>query len=332
MALDPPQQAQFYPAKLRALTRDHLGFELEEVSGMPDGALGWSARASAVVYLAETVVGRALGRTLVSAQDRGAEQIHVICADEAAMVARRAATFKMPVDVWSIGTDGLAAAEPAPHAPSPVLPEATVALTADIVAAGADPVIEHGVLVGEVRGLEIVRAEDRNGVVELGVGVGDFDREVFGLIHGDVPTMEAVREVVETVARHRCPGADPHPLNRIVSERWLRSLLIDEPGRIGFSTLASAEPPVARVSVKETMPAIAVGELGGEEWVVAVSTGIDLDLVPYAADARLKLAPDAPLAIVVPSRDAHRVTSRLAASLEIPARLIAIDDNWRSWS
>lgn len=332
MALDPQQQAQVHAAKLRALTRDHLGFELEEASGLADGALGWSAQASAVVYLAETAPGRALGRTLVAAQDRGADTVHVICVDDASMVARRAAAFQMSIHVWSASGNEILAAEIAAHEPSADPPATTMALMADIVAAGADPVVEHGTLIGEVRGLEIVRAEERGGTVELRVGVGDFDREAFGLLHGEVPTMDAVCDVIATVTEHRQPGAAPHPLNRIVSERWLRSLLIDQPERVGFASLAGAEPPVARVSVKDTMPAMAVGERNGEQWIVAISTGIDLELVPYAADARLKLAPDARLAVVVPSRDAHRATARLAASLADPAELIPVDDDWRAWT
>ena len=332
MALDPRQQAQLYAAKLRALTRDHLGFELDDAGGLPDGALGSSRAESAVVYLAETAPGNALGRTLVAANDRGSARVHVLCVDDAPMVARRASAFQQPIDVWAIDESGLSPARVAAHVASNLPSESMMALTADIVAAGADPVVEHGVLLGEVRGLEIVRVENRDGVDELRVGVGDFDREAFGLIHGDVPTMAAVREVVAVVAEQRRPGASPHPLNRIVSERWLRALLIDAPWRIGFESLIGAEPPVARHSVKDTMPAIAVGERNGTEWVVAISTGIDLELVPYAADARLKLAPEAPLALVVPSRDAHQVTVRLAASLVEPAELILVDNDWRSWT
>ncbi len=61
----------------------------------------------------------------------------------------------------------------------------------------------------------------------------------------------------------------------------------------------------------------------------APSAGIDLDLVPTAADARLLLDPDAELLVVVPARDAHPVTRALAARLHRPARLVPLDGDWR---
>ena len=112
----------------------------------------------------------------------------------------------------------------------------------------------------------------------------------------------------------------------------MRSLLIDRPDRIGFSELAGTEPPVERKSVKAVAPAVAVGVHDGVEMVVVVSTGIDLELLPYAADARMRTAPDTPLVVVVPERDAHPITQRLADALAEPARVVTVDNDWRSWS
>ena len=55
--------------------------------------------------------------------------------------------------------------------------------------------------------------------------------------------------------------------------------------------------------------------------VVVTSTGIDLDLVPTAADLRLAHAPGARLVLAVPERDAHPVTRRLAGELVEPAEV-----------
>jgi hypothetical protein len=63
--------------------------------------------------------------------------------------------------------------------------------------------------------------------------------------------------------------------------------------------------------------------------VVACSVGIDLDLVPSAADARAALAPDARLLVVVPQRDDHPVTRALAAELARPAEVVALAGDWR---
>ena len=60
------------------------------------------------------------------------------------------------------------------------------------------------------------------------------------------------------------------------------------------------------------------------------SVGVDLDLVPAAAEARLVLAPDAPLLLAVPERDDHPVTRALAVQLKDPAQIVAVSGDWRS--
>jgi hypothetical protein len=65
--------------------------------------------------------------------------------------------------------------------------------------------------------------------------------------------------------------------------------------------------------------------------VVVCSVGIDLDLVPFAADARLAAGrPDARLVLVVPERDAHPVTRELATLLRVPAEIVAVPGEWRT--
>jgi hypothetical protein len=75
-------------------------------------------------------------------------------------------------------------------------------------------------------------------------------------------------------------------------------------------------------------PDIAVATAVGT--VVVFSVGIDLDLVPAAADARLALDPDARLLLVVPERDEHPTTRALASSLRAPAEIVTVSRDWRS--
>jgi hypothetical protein len=147
------------------------------------------------------------------------------------------------------------------------------------------------------------------------------------LLHGSIPTGQALAGVADVVARHRSPGADPHPLNRLGAERLLRHRLIENPGLIGASTLAVAEPPVIRENVKDPVPCVAVGnDLDGRHVVFVCSTGVDLDVVPFAADARSYLGqPGSKLVIAVPARDRYPVTQALAALLPDPAELVGID-------
>ena len=63
----------------------------------------------------------------------------------------------------------------------------------------------------------------------------------------------------------------------------------------------------------------------GAPVVVVCSAGIDLDLVPFAADARDALAePDTRLLLAVPEGDDHPVTRELAARLAVPAEVVPV--------
>jgi hypothetical protein len=174
-------------------------------------------------------------------------------------------------------------------------------------------VAEHGYVAGELRGLEVARVTgDR-----LEVGVGEADRELTAMLHGDLAPEDALRRVVTIVQEHRRPGAPPHPLNQLVPERWLRWTL---------PNVTPAPAPRPRVGLRERD--IACGTRAGE--VVVCSVGVDLDLVPAAAEARQAIAPNAPLVLVVPERDDHPVTRALAARLRQPAEVTTVNGDWRT--
>jgi hypothetical protein len=271
---------------------------------------------------------RGLGPALAWARQQGAAAVHVLAEQATGILARRAGEFAEPPTVWAISGRALTiAVADAPSASSPIDPE-LLDFAPLIKAAGATPVVEHGVLVGEVVGLEVCRAvrDASTGAVRLEVGVGAHDREAFLLMHGDVPTEVALTRVVRAVAEHRRPGADPHPLNRLGAERALRARLITDPALVGLDEIAVADPPVVRTNLKDPVPCVGVGRAGdGAPAVVVCSVGIDLDLVPFAADARLALFgrdPEAGLVIALPERDAHTVTRALAAMLRRPAEIV----------
>jgi len=324
----------FLVAKLRSLSRSGLGVELETVSSVSGAAFGTSHSAkggSAVVWLAESNPTRSLGPALVALEASGSDSLHVMCSAESGVLARRASEFSVEVSVWGIdGSDLVAAGQDQNlEATTPAVEQ--VELAAQMVLLGVEPVFEHGVLTGEVRGLEVLRAEYDGRSWRLCVGIGDFDRDTFSMIHGQDPSASVIAEVVETVSSHRGPGALPHALNRLCAQRWLRAVLVESPGRIGLDDLVAAEPPARRTSLGEVVPAVALGHRDGVEVVVVVSCGIDLDLVPYAADARRRLIPQAPLLVVVAERDAHRITHELASRLLVRAEVIVVDNDWRSW-
>jgi hypothetical protein len=310
--------------KLAALVREHAGGAL---GADPPAALAPSAppfgggaalmvQGTAWVLLDEQPA-RGLGAALAWASRQAELQAVSIVADASTgVLARRAALFGLPITVWQTQGRGLiaATAEPQPsYTPVDVRHELWRAVIAE---AGADPVDEHGVLAGEVRGLEVCRVvtDAYSDEVRLEVGVGAHDRESFMMLHGNKPTMEALSEVVQAVVKHREVGAPLHPLNRLGAERFLRWLVINAPERVGAAGLHPADPAVLRTNLKDPVPCVAVGEsLSGEPLVVVCSVGIDLDLVPFAVDARAMHAPAARLVLVVPERDASPVTLRLAS-------------------
>ena len=59
------------------------------------------------------------------------------------------------------------------------------------------------------------------------------------------------------------------------------------------------------------------------------SVGIDLDLVPAAADTRLVVAPGRGSSSWCPSEATHPITVALAARLVEPAEVIAMPGDWR---
>jgi hypothetical protein len=79
------------------------------------------------------------------------------------------------------------------------------------------------------------------------------------------------------------------------------------------------------------VPACLVGEdADGRPVVVACSVGIDLDLVPTAAEIRQLHAPGARLLLAVPARDDHPVTRRIASRLRDAAEIVTLPDDWRA--
>jgi hypothetical protein len=315
--------------KLTALVRDHAG-EGAVVAGLwPGGAA--LVRDGEAWVLADERPERALGPALAWADQQGAAALHLLAeGDHVGVLARRARFFASPTpEVLRVDGRALVPVEPASFTPPGGVLDARFAPFYGLMeGAGVTPVLEHGVLTGEAGGLEVCRAviDPDLDVARLEVGIGAHDREAFALLHGDVPTDEALATVAHQIAAHRRPGAEPHPLNRIAPERLLRHLLVLDPAPIGLVSLAPAPPPVPRPRLQDVAPCAAIGvDPDGGAVVVVCSTGVDLDVVPWAADARAALGlPDAPLLVVVPGRDALPVTLRLAARLVRPATVIGL--------
>jgi hypothetical protein len=321
---DPSRRARLLATKLAALMRDNGG-----PSAPRPGEFGAGAAALAgdeAWVLVEDDPARGLGPAVAWALRSGATRLHVLAGSATGLLARRAAAFRMPIEVWHVHERALLPAIAEPLAPPPPVPARHERFRAVIESGGAVPLVEHGVLVGEVGGLEVCRVIDdpHTGEARLEVGIGAHDREAFRLLHGQRPTIEALADVVAAIRPHRLPDAAGHPLNRLAAERALRARLVSSPHSIGATKVVPAQPPIARVNLKDAVPCVAVASLAGVEVAVVCSTGVDLDLIPYAADARLSTGLDDCLA-VVRARDLLPVQAAISAALRRPVELVALD-------
>ena len=275
----------------------------------------------------------AVGPAMAWARQHHVAELHLLTDDAPGFVSRRASAFAHPPHVWWVQGSDLHPAEPEPM---PELPTAIDApeLMRLLTDAGLDVVAGHGYLGGELRGLEVARVViGDDGAPRFDVGVGQADRELTAMLHGALPAEAALERVIRIVEQHRRADAQPHPLNRLVPERWLRSVLEDDPARIGLTSVRAAPSATPRAGLKERDIAPAMGvDPDGQDVVVVCSVGVDLDLVPSAADARAALAPGAPLLLVVPERDVHPVTTALAQGLREPATVVPVAGDWRTFA
>ena len=316
-------------ANLRGLVRDHWGDADRFAVPFPGGAALQAGRAGWV--LANDDPARAIGPALLWAWRAGVDELHVLAATETSRLARRATAFVRPAQVWRVESRTVDAATPEPACQLPSWRAELAPWVALVRAAGAEPVVERGALIAEVRGLEVARVVDDGLEGRLEVGVGKHDRHAQQLVGRHVPTQDVLIAAVATVREHRRVDAPPHPLNRLAPERWLRALVVARPELAGARHLAPAPAPVERADLRLPSPAAATGmDEFDRPLVVVCSTGIDVDLVPTAVDARLADGRGARLVLVVPERDDHPAHAALAASLVEPAEVRTVPDDWRA--
>ncbi len=197
-----------------------------------------------------------------------------------------------------------------------------------ITQAGAEPVVEHGVLRAEVLGLEVGRAElDDDGVPQLSVGVGRHDRLAQSMMYGVTEVGRSLGEAVAAVRSYRRGDAGIHPANQLSPERWLRDLVVMQP------SLANVAAPVTAVSgtieprLKVPSPAYALN--ASSDVLVACTVGVDLDAIAAAADAALFYGASR-IHLVTPAGDDVPAIRELAAACRFPVDVVAVPRDWRN--
>jgi hypothetical protein len=305
--------------KLKALVRDHRFHEMTNEPTQPSspfgGGAGFVIDTTAWILLDQRPE-RCLGGAMAWAfKQSGVTNIAIIAESGSGVLARRAELFDAKITVWAAVDRVLVPAIAEPYLDQPELKPEHEQFRTTIELCGAEPCVEYGVLTGEVRGLEVCRVVDDpyTNETRLEVGVGAHDRDAYLTMHANRPVEEALRGVVDAVLKQRQPGAPLHPLNTLASERFLRWQILNNPAIAGAAHIEPTIGPVPRPNVKDHYPCVAIGEtIDGQPLITVCSTGVDLDLVPAAADARAMHLPNALLRLVMPRRDVLPVTKTLA--------------------
>jgi hypothetical protein len=284
--------------------------------------------------LADSAAPAALAGAIAWALRQDATRVVLLVDDLAGSLARMATYFTIPVEVRAIQGATSLVVDPDPL-PAPLDAPSTPALLDQLAAQDLEVVTEDGIVRGEVLGLEVARIVvwptelGGDGELHLEAGVGRFDRDAVAAMHqGEDPTATLARSVA-LVREQRRRGGTGHPLALMGRERWLRSEVLAEPALVGAERLAAVETSIRRDSVREASPAAALGvDLDGRAVVVVCSTGVDMGLVPVAADTRALHDPSARLVLALPARDRLPSTVQLAGLLSEPAEVLAIPEPW----
>jgi hypothetical protein len=282
-----------------------------------------------------------LGGAIVAATRKGIVELHILADNLNGDDARRASYFKLQPRLWQVVGRSVLPVSSTPFV-MPADPSAVEMLFAEVIEkAGAEAVVDHGVLKAEVLGLEVGRVTlDEDDVPHLDVGVGRHDQLAQAMMYGTAQVDESLRVAVAAVKNFRNRTAGSHPANQLSPERWLRSLVPGMPILAGFAPdeqatftfVAGTEP----VRLKHPSPAIALVDFVDRETgeprqaVLGVSVGVDLDAPAYAADARNVYRPNADLYLLWPEGTNIDAMTQAAQALANPVQWVNVPNNWRT--
>ena len=321
------RRSQLIAVALRALVGDANA----STSPFPGGAAIHSAGCSHV-WLDDRPT-RLVSVAVLLAHRAGSTSLRMVVPAElvasAGDVARRAQHWNIGAEAVIVEGRSTRSVSPVAAGTEPLPPSGAESLSEVILDAGAEVMIEHGVVTGEVGGLEVCRVVADGGEVRLEVGVGVHDREAFQMLHGDTPAPESLARIVAAVAEIRTVGADPHPLNRLAPERALRRRLQASPDLVHSSSLAPVSPVTPAAGPGDAAPAHLVGEINGVRCLVACTSGTDLGSPADALDTFYwhREAHDLEeIVIAVPARNRMRAIEDLARLASVPTSVVSIPD------
>lgn len=328
MVIDSQRLRALRTSKLRSIASSHFGVDDLDVRPFDDGAFAFDGHTA--FALLEDSADQGLGPALAFSLQQGARELTVLASDHSGDLARQASYFNSDINVYANAGDEPSLASATEFVEMLPLDSSAERFRELLVTSGAEVVEEHGVLAGEVMGLEVARVVGLGDEAHLEVGVGRNDREAFSMLYQHMSADEALEKVVATVSEQRRAGAENHALNLMAVERWLRAILIQEPSLIGVTDLGAVAPIVKRPFVDSAGPSPAIGtDADGSQVVVVCSVGVDLSLVPLAADYFARSGATGQLWVVVPKRDVYKSTRSILDLLHHPCRVVEISDQWR---
>lgn len=323
-------RARLTVARLAALTRDHLGLTDVVTTPVPGGAVSrCDGRVAAMAADgSQRSVTSTVAAALVWADRTAAGSVDLFGDAEAAgALARCAGHLSAPPDCWSVDGKDASPAVPVPLPEWPALPSDVAALADEIRAGGADVVVQHGIVIGEVEGLEVARAVAHEDGARFHVGVGAVDQEAWAIMGetiGIAPATADLERIVAEVRRHR-PGDGSHPFARFCPEGALKARLVRDPSIVGAATLAPVPTPDPRPDLRTPWPSAAAGDdLDGEPLLVVCSVGIHPDAVVTAAEMRAVDDRQPRTIVVVPERDRHDVLVSLGRRFDPPIEIVGV--------
>lgn len=335
MSLSAEQRARLTRAKLTSLVRDTGAPVDEAVDVGSAAALVADGRAAVLV---DDGSAAALAGAMLWARRNGANALTVFVDDAADDVARWAGYFQLGgagIEVRAVDGSTSYVAAPSSLPAAIKAPDVPDELLEALEQSGVEVVAEWGVVRGEVLGLEVARLviwpteTGGDGGYHLEAGVGRFDRDAVAAARGDEAPSVSLARTVEQVRAHRYPGAPVHPVQLLARERWLRADLVADPLSVGASQLRPVEMTTEPGGLKDAHPAAALGtDSHGAALLVVCSRGVDLSLVPLAADTRAMHDPSARLVLALPGVDHHSATKLLIDMLRGDAELLDVAVGW----
>lgn len=273
-----------------------------------------------------SVAPGALGTAVVWSASVGVSELNVVVDHGDAALAFTASGFEAPAPkIWRAVDRSLVAARPTPPEidEPPTCPEQVALLEA----AGLEVVVEHGVVLGEINGLEVARVGHVDGRCAVEIGVGAYDQFASAALTLERDDASALAKVVDLVGPHRVAGAEPHPIGRLVRARWLRRQVIAQPELVGADSVEPIPLLTERPGLNESQPAAAIAERNGGRALVVFAVGLFVGAAEVAAGLAVHHGVSE-VVLVMPSRDLH---PRIVASVErlsVPASVLALEGDW----